>query len=167
MTRYILILLVLFPEILFAQRHVSTGNEYWMYKETDCQSHILRTIIEHGGTLNDSCPALMDKGAKDLYILQEPYFRHMPDTFMGVNIHYINADSNTRYWYERQKTEHIPIYYMSPVFSYLRFYYIWLIPVNMKKKKVEFANRGYIAHYEFRYYQNDFQYQRSECQEWQ
>lgn len=167
MTKYALILLILLPTIVFAQRHVSTGREYWLYRETDCQSHVLRTIIENDGSLTDSCPPLMDKGAKDLYILQEPYFKEMPDTFMGVNIHYIKADSNTKYWHERQKNEHIPIYYMSPTFSYLRFYYVWLIPVIMKKRKVEFANRGYISHYEFRYYNNDFEYKRSECQEWQ
>lgn len=137
-----------------------------MWREKDLYVHALKLITENKGKVNDTCRNLLPTGTQDIYILKTDYIPSLPDTLNGYRIHYIHADSNIKLLYSLQKEKGVPIFYLGKWHSFTELYQFWLMPVQMKKKKVWYHPEAFKFHYYFRHDLSRFEFTRSECVSW-
>ncbi|OSZ81865.1 hypothetical protein CAP35_00930 [Chitinophagaceae bacterium IBVUCB1] len=158
----ILLIFLCFPLLLQAQ--AAKDHEIW--REKDLYVHALKLITENKGKVNDTCRNLLPANTKDIYIIKAAHIASLPDTLNGYRIHYIDADSNIKLLYHLQKEKNVPIFYLGKWHNFTELYQFWLMPVQMKKKKVWYAPEAFKFHYYFRHDLSRFEFTRSECVSW-
>lgn len=158
----LLLILLLLPICVFAQSAKTT--EMWL--EQDVYKHMINFITETKGGLNDTCKLNILPTVKDIYIIKTDYIKTLPDSANGYHIHYINADSNHKMLYKLQKEQHVPVYYFAKWYHFLEFYQYWLMPVTVKKKKLQYENTATKFFYYYRQDLSRFEYTKTECISW-
>ncbi len=138
-------LLLLLPFTLQAQ--VAEPEVLW--NAEDMYGYCIKQFARQQGDAAILAKATMKAGSKVIYVLNEPYFKNMPDTVAGFTIKYVDMDKDAAMLYNEQTKKGAAILYLAKFTGSFDFYRLYLFPVTAGKKGLSYSDKFCEFLYEF------------------
>lgn len=130
----LLLLAFILPVFAYAQENMDTTVKKWEGMNIkECQEFFLSELIKKDG---DVYP-ILGKGritpqTKTIYIANQPYLKDAPQKVEGVNIQYIDIDSNLKWLCKEVKKNDAAVFYLSNFQMDAKMSEMYLFPITVK-----------------------------------
>lgn len=158
----LLFVLLMLPFAAFSQVNSDSADfEGWVIP--DCQKFAIRQLTRMDkGVLKDAAAGRITANTKTIYIAKQKWLSGIPDTLGGMNIKFIDIDSNLAMLANEVKKNGAAVYYISPFEVKSTMCEMWIFPVDIKKKSKEFSTTAYKMNFFFNYDPPKYQYRGTE-----
>lgn len=153
----LLFALLMFPFMAMAQDdHKTKQSDFQGWKIVDCQKYGIAELAKgDNGVLVNVAKRRITPQTKNIYIAKQTWLKNLPDTANGMQVKYVDIDSNAKEIYTEVKEGTAVVFYMSPFELKSNMCEMWLFPIDITKKgrkyKQEYSTTAYKMNFFFNY----------------
>lgn len=115
----------------------------------DIYKYAITKFIKQEGDFGKLSKPLMKSKKKIIYVLNEYYFRVMPNYINGYYIQYVDPDTDKEMLRTAQKKDKAVVLYLSRITNHLDFYGLHIMPVTITADDPEFSEKHVYVLFEY------------------